>query len=49
MIIKIFVALGFIGGIDNLFAHSFSKDIKENVEMLNKTGLLEMSEDNNTL
>lgn len=43
-----YVALGFILTIDDLFQDIFPQVLKDNVDNLNESGLLVMSEDNNT-
>jgi len=48
MVVKTYVALGFLINIDNLFCKTLPPDIQENANKLNKSGLLKIGIDNNT-
>jgi hypothetical protein len=46
--LKHYVAIGFIMNIDNLFSTTFPRELIENTDRLNASGLLKMPEDKNT-
>jgi len=48
LIIKLYVTLGFVVNIDNLFASSLPPSIIRNAKILNSSDILIMKEDNNT-
>ena len=48
-ITKNFVTLGFILNIDNMYAVSLPKEIKENAQRINEAGGLRMGSDNNNM
>ena len=48
LIIKTFVGLMLLNGIDNRFVNVLPKELVKNFNILNKSGLLIMTEDNNT-
>ena len=47
-ITKDYVTLAFVLSIDNLFSAILPKDVKNNVNILNNTGILKMGKDYNT-
>ena len=48
LVVKTYVALGFLLTIDNLFCKTLAPEIAENAKKLNDSGILKMGPDNNT-